>query len=123
MKKPFQFLILGLSLLIFEKAFSQDKYGDNPEMCKEKLSEFFEYAKTKDYEYAYQPWLWAFENCPKGSKNIYKYGLKIIEDRYQKATGEQKTVEAQLIDKIYEQRIQYFPDNLGKVYSDWALWL
>lgn len=24
------------------------------------------------------------------------------------------------IDKIYEQRIKYFPDNLGKVYSDWA---
>jgi len=24
------------------------------------------------------------------------------------------------IDKIFEQRIKYFPDNLGKVYSDWA---
>lgn len=123
MKKPFQILILIMSLLIFEKAFSQDKYGENPELCKEKLSEFFEYAKTKDYEYAYQPWLWSFENCPKASKNIYKYGLKIIEDRYQKATGDQKITEAQLIDKIYEQRIQYFPDNPGKVYSDWALWL
>lgn len=123
MKKPFQILVLIVSLLIFEKAFSQDKYGDNPEMCKEKLSEFFEYAKTKDYDYAYQPWLWVFENCPTASKNIYKYGLKIIEDRYNKASGEQKTNEAQLLNKIYEKRIQYFPDNLGKVYSDWALLL
>ena len=24
------------------------------------------------------------------------------------------------INKVYEQRIQYFPENLGKVYSDWA---
>lgn len=24
------------------------------------------------------------------------------------------------IEKVYEQRIQYFPENLGKVYSDWA---
>ncbi len=123
MKKPFQLVLLLTSLLIFEKAFSQDKYGESPDLCKEKLSEFFEYAKTKDYQYAYEPWLWTFENCPKASKNIYKYGLKIIEDRYEKATGDQKSVEAQLIDKIYEQRIQYFPDNLGKVYSDWALWL
>ncbi|NNC70441.1 MAG: hypothetical protein HKN90_06430 [Flavobacteriaceae bacterium] len=121
MRKPFQILILFASLLIFEKAFSQEKYGDNPEMCKEKLSEFFEYAKTEDYDYAYQPWLWVFENCPKASKNIYKYGLKIIEDRYQKSSGEQKTIEGELLNTIYEKRIQYFPDNLGKVYSDWAL--
>ena len=123
MKKPFQILIVLASLLIFEKAFSQDKYGENPDLCKEKLSEFFEYAKTKDFEYAYQPWLWVFENCPKASKNIYKYGLLIIEDRYQKAPAAQKIQEAKLIDDIYKKRIEYFPDNLGKVYSDWALWL
>ena len=121
MKKHFQKIVLVISILFFGNAFSQDKYGDNPDICREKLSEFFEYAKTKDYEYAYQPWLWCFENCPKASKNIYKYGLNIIEDRYQKATGDQKGIEAKMIDKIYEQRIQYFPDNLGKVYSDWAL--
>ena len=121
MKKPFQILILILNLLIFEKAFSQNRFGDTPELCREKLSEFFEYAKTKDYEYAYKPWLWVFENCPKASKNIYKYGLSIIEDRYQKASGDQKDTDAKMIDKIYGQRIQYFPDNLGKVYSDWAL--
>ena len=123
MKKPFQIILLVLSLLIFEKAFSQDKYGENPEMCKEKLSEFYEYARTKDYEYAYQPWLWVFENCPKGSKNIYKYGLQIIEDRYNKSDGDQKEIEAKLIDSIYLKRIEHFPDNLGKVYSDWAIWL
>ncbi len=123
MKKPFQIILLVLSLLIFEKAFSQDKYGENPEMCKEKLSEFYEYARTKDYEYAYQPWLWVFENCPKGSKNIYKYGLLIIEDRYNKSDGDQKEIEAKLIDSIYLKRVEHFPDNLGKVYSDWAIWL
>ncbi len=121
MKKHFQKIVLLICILFFGDAFSQDKYGSEPDICKEKLSEFYEYAKTKDYEYAYEPWLWCFENCPKGSKNIYKYGLNIVEDRYQKATGDQKAAEAKMIDKIYEQRIQYFPDNLGKVYSDWAL--
>jgi hypothetical protein len=122
MKKHFQISILiVLCLLNFESAFSQDKYGETPELCKEKLSEFYEFARYKDYTYSYEPWLWSFENCPASSKNIYKYGLKIVEDRYEKATGAQKDIESQLIDKIFIQRIKYFPDNLGKVYSDWAI--
>lgn len=122
MKKHSQNLVFILiCLLSFEGAFSQNKYGENPEDCKVKLSEFFEYAKNKDYQYAYDPWLWTFENCPESSKNIYKYGLLIAEERYEKAVGDQKIAESQLIDKIYTKRIQFFPDNLGKTYSDWAI--
>ena len=122
MKKHFQnYILIALCLLSFEGAFSQDKYGENPELCKEKLSEFYEFARNKDYQYSYEPWVWCFENCPASSKNIYKYGLKIIEDRYKKAAGAQKEAESALIDKIFAQRITYFPDNLGKVYSDWAI--
>ncbi len=122
MKKHLQnYISIILCLLTFEGAFSQDKYGENPELCREKLSEFYEFARNKDYQYSYEPWVWCFENCPASSKNIYKYGLKIIEHRYSKATGAQKETESALIDKIYEQRIKYFPDNLGKVYSDWAI--
>lgn len=122
MKKHFQISILILlCLLNFESAFSQDKYGENPELCKEKLSEFYEYARNKEYQYAYDSWVWVFENCPKGSKNIYKYGILIIEDRYKKSTGPQKGIESNLIDEIYAKRVENFPDNLGKVYSDWAV--
>jgi hypothetical protein len=121
MKKHTQnLLFILICLLSFEDAFSQDKYGEKPEDCKLKLSEFFEYAKNKDYQYAYDAWLWTFENCPKSSKNIYKYGLLMAEDRYEKATGTQKEIESKLIDKVYAKRIESFPDNLGKVYSDWA---
>ncbi len=121
MKKNFQILVfIFFCLLIFENAFSQDKYGENPELCKEKLSEFYEFAKNNDYEYAYEAWAYVFENCPKGSKNIYKYGLLIAEDRYNKATGAQKEIENKLIEEIYGKRVENFPDNLGKVYSDWA---
>ncbi len=86
MKKHFQILVfIFLCLLNFENAFAQDKYGENPELCKEKLSEFYEFARNKDYQYAYDAWVWTFENCPESSKNIYKYGLLIAEDRYEKA--------------------------------------
>ena len=46
MKKHPQILVFILiCLLSFEDVFSQMKYGENPEDCKVKLSEFFEYAK------------------------------------------------------------------------------
>ena len=122
MIKHFQYLLFILICLVsFGDAFSQNNYGENPEDCKIKLSEFFEYAKNKDYQYAYEPWLWTFENCAESSKNIYKYGLLIAEDRYTKATGAQKEIESKLIDKVYTKRIENFPDNLGKTYSDWAI--
>jgi tetratricopeptide (TPR) repeat protein len=109
------FLLAGVSNI-----YAQDKYGAEPEKCKTNLSIFYEYAKAKNYGPSYEPWTWVVENCPKGSKNIYKYGLLIAQDRYEKATGAQKETESQLVDKVYALRIVHFPDNLGKVYSDWA---
>ena len=121
MKKNVTNLVLSLLLLVgISNIYAQDKYGAEPEKCKTNLSIFYEYAKAKNYAPAYEPWTWVIENCPTSSKNIYKYGLKIAEHRYENATGAQKEVENSLIDKVYTKRIENFPDNLGKVYSDWA---
>jgi len=121
MRKNITQLLFSLFLLAgISNVYGQDKYGTEPEKCKTNLSIFYEYAKAKNYTPAYEPWTWVFDNCPKSSKNIYKYGLLIAKDRYAKASGAQKEVENKLIDKIYAQRIENFPDNLGKVYSDWA---
>ena len=46
--------------------------------------------------------------------------MQIANHRYKTAAGGQKETESQLIDKVYTMRIEHFPDNLGKVYSDWA---
>ncbi len=113
-------LMLGLFLLFGINTYAQDKYGAEPEKCKTNLSIFFEYAKANNFDPAYEPWTWVLENCPKASKNIYSRGLKIAEHRYKNATGTQKETESKLIDKVYTMRIEHFPDNLGKVYSDWA---
>lgn len=109
------FLTLGVST-----SFAQDKFGADAEKCKMNLSLFNEAAKAKNYDNAYEPWVWVMENCPKASKIIYSRGLKVAEHRYKNATGAAKETESKLIDKVYEMRIQHFPDNLGKVYSDWA---
>ncbi|MCK5676942.1 MAG: hypothetical protein KAH72_00495, partial [Flavobacteriaceae bacterium] len=103
---------------------AQDKYGSDPNKCKTNLSIFYEYAKVGNYTPAYEPWNWCMENCPASSKNLYKYGIKMAEDKYDKASSKtEKAKFAVEINKIYEQRIKYFPENLGKVYSDWANFL
>lgn len=110
------FLLLGIA-----STNAQDKYGSEPEKCKTNLSIFYEYAKVGNYDPAYEPWKWCIENCPTSSKNLYKYGIKMAEDKYSKATtpAEAQKISKE-IDEIYELRVKNFPDNLGKVYSDWA---
>jgi uncharacterized protein (DUF2344 family) len=118
LKKLFQILIfIILCLLNFGKAFSQDNYGKNPEKCQKNLSNLFKYSKAENYDLAYESWKWCFENCPSANVNIYYFGLKIANDKYEK--GDKEAV-SKLIDTIYTQRIKYFPNNLGRVYSNWA---
>ena len=123
MKTKNTILTIGL-VLFLGMTFSinaQDKYGSEPDKCKTNLSIFYEYAKVGNYKPAYDPWKWCIENCPSSSKNLYKYGIKMEEDRYAKSTTPSEAAKiSKEIDKIYAMRVKYFPDNLGKVYSDWA---
>jgi tetratricopeptide (TPR) repeat protein len=99
--------------------FAQDKYGSDPEKCKMNISLFHESVKSKNYTEAEEPWKWVYENCPKASQHIYSDGLKIA---LNKLKNGDTTAEA-LINEIYTKRIEHFPKNLGKVYSDWANFL
>jgi len=122
MKKVVKILIVSLVItaLTGQKITAQNSYGNDPEKCKLNLSIFYEYAKAKNYKAAFEPWLWCMDNCPKGSKNIYKYGLKMAMDRYKKATPAEKDKAKDLVIRVFEQRIVHYPDHLGKVYSDYA---
>ena len=79
-------VILFLSMGSFT-ANAQDKYGSDPDQCKTNLSLFHEAVKMKNYEAAYEPWLWCVENCPTASKIIYSDGIKMAEAKYDKAAG------------------------------------
>ncbi len=63
---------------------------------------------------------------PKGQKvqtndDIYKIGRQYFD--ISNANKAELAKLGKQIEGIYEQRIKYFPDNLGKVYSDWANFL
>lgn len=108
------FLITGINTL-----FAQDKYGAEPDKCKMNISLFHESVKGKNYAEALEPWNWVYKNCPKASKHIYSDGLKIALDKVKK--GDTNAID--LVNEIYTKRIEVFPSNLGKVYSDWATFL
>ena len=117
MKKHFQIIYIIICLLEVGNAFSQLKEKANPPTCKKKISEFFKFSKDKKYNLAYNSWEWCFKNCPASTIKIYKYGLKIIQEKHK---NEDTEFVNRLIDTIYTQRIKYFPVNLGNVYNNWA---
>ena len=55
-------------------------------------------------------------NCPKLSVNIYKLGVKIVDDMIAKGD---KVGGLALFNKIDSQRVIHYSKGLGKVYSDW----
>jgi len=60
-------------------------------------------------------------DCPKLSVNIYKFGDKLAKAQYKVAPDKAKY--ADLIKKIYEQRLQYYKKDEAKVHSDYATFL
>ena len=76
--------------------------------------------KSKNYEAAYENWLWCMDNSPKLSVNIYKLGITIAKDRLKKASSEDKPEAIALVRRVFDQRIQHYPKNLAKLYSDYA---
>ena len=57
----------------------------------------------------------------KTTDDIRKVGRKYFD--VTKANKPELIVLSKKVEEIYAQRIKYFPDNLGKVYSDWANFL
>ncbi len=82
------------------------------EDCKVNLALFTEYAKVKSYADAYEPWMKVYTECPSLSKNIYVFGVKILEWKIKQATTQEEFKEAfdQLM-KLYDDRIQYFGND------------
>ena len=78
---------------------------------------------AKNYERAFENWLWCFENAPKLTVNIYKLGYKLLEEREKNVTGEDLKKLHALRKQLYDAHIKHFPKNLPKVYSDYSEFL
>jgi tetratricopeptide (TPR) repeat protein len=95
-----------LTLFFTINIFSQSK-----EDCFSNLSIFAEYAKVKNYNAAYEPWLKLKADCPDLNAAIYVYGERILKDFIKNSDLNERTkFENDLLD-LYDEWLQYFPKS------------
>ena len=116
MKKVKQILVLLVMLATVSVAFAQQDAD-----CSVKYNLFKGDYKAGNYANAYDNWLWCMDNCPTLSVNIYKMGSTIAEYKLDNAkTPEEKAAAAKVMERVFTQRLQYYPQNIGLVYNDYA---
>ena len=76
MKKNILLSIVVLFVVNGNKIFGQDN-----QECIQNLSIFAEFAKVKNYDEAYAPWMAVRNECPQLNRAIYSYGERILKDR------------------------------------------
>jgi len=97
-------LFLGLTL----------GFAQNEDECLTKLSIMSEYAKAKNYEAAYAPFMELRSKCPKYNRAIYKYGEDILEDKIEKSSGAEKTAFINDLIKMWGERGTHFASKTPK---------
>ena len=102
-----KFLVLIVAILAVFSVSAQGKYGADEQKCKENLSMFREYYKQKNYDDAYNPWRWAYMNCPGSSGNIFKNAPKILKAKM-KADKVNKSAYVDTLMMVFDDRIKYF---------------
>ena len=106
--------------LLFFIATAPMIFSQAADDCNIKYNLFKGDYKAKKYEAAYENWIWCMDNCPTLSVNIYKYGIKIAENKLDKATETEKETAAKLVCRVYTQRLEHYPKDFAKIYNDIA---
>lgn len=102
--------------------FSINIFSQSNENCLSNLSIFAEYAKVKNYDTAYEPWMKVRRECPNINSALYIFGERILKDFIKKSSSnsDQNEYKEDLL-KLYDEWLKYFPKNkrgsnqLGKI--------
>ncbi|PTM10214.1 MAG: hypothetical protein DA407_04200 [Bacteroidetes bacterium] len=96
-------LLVALLFLGFNFATAQ---GNEEDM--NTLSIFSEYAKAKNYDAAYGPWMEIRQRNPKFNRAIFTYGENILEHKIEKSTGAEQVGFIKDLVKMWEERRMHF---------------
>ncbi|MBT8259116.1 MAG: hypothetical protein KJO49_11630 [Bacteroidia bacterium] len=102
-------VLIAVLALTFNMGFSQSNEEDM-----NTLSIFVEYAKAKNYDAAYTPWMELRQRNPKFNRAIYKYGEDILEDKIKKSSGSDKVAYVNDLIKLWDERGTYFTSKTPK---------
>jgi tetratricopeptide (TPR) repeat protein len=99
------FLFLGFNLAVAQDSNEEDLAT---------LSIFDQYAKAKNYEAAFSPWMELRLRNPKFSRAIYTHGEKILKYKIDKTSGSEKVVFIKDLVKLWEERQMHFASKTPK---------
>ena len=95
--------------------------GEDSIRCITNISLFVPYAKAGNFADAYDFWEQAYKECPGAHKDLYLYGVRIMDWKIKNEKDAAK--KAALIDElmaVYDNRVQYF-GNDQKYGKDWIV--
>ncbi len=98
------------------------RYGEDSVQCVRNWSLYAEYYRQRNYEMAYEPWKYMFEDCPRATINIYIHGANMLKHFYNETDDPERR--EQLVDSLmmlYDQRIEMFGEEgrvLGRKAAD-----
>src|SRR5690606_6797475 len=101
----FTLLFLGLNF-----GFSQE----TDEEVISKTSIFHEYVRAKNFDAAYEPWMYVRTKSPAYTLAIYADGAKILNDKIERSTGGEKAAFINDLLKLWEQQAEHFGDKTPK---------
>ena len=82
------------------------------EECVNNVIAFHGMVKNKQYDEAYEPWLYVYETCPNANRAIYVDGARIIEALYNSTFDEgEKRRLAELAIELQDKHIQYYGND------------
>ena len=90
-------------------AYNSEIYSKSSLDCMSNLSIFAEYAKVKNYDSAYEPWVAVKNECPDLNSAIYIYGERILKDFIKKNKGGDKVRYQNDLISLYDEWLKYFP--------------
>jgi tetratricopeptide (TPR) repeat protein len=92
------------------------KYGEDSVKCRENLYIYYELAKKRNFLEAYDGWDYVYNNCPRSSINNFIYGPYIVKAKMKEVPEAEKQKYKELLLKVYDKRLQYFPNPKKKGY-------
>ncbi|MDR1779237.1 MAG: tetratricopeptide repeat protein [Tannerella sp.] len=95
--------------------------GEDSLRCLTNISLATSYAKVNNFSDAYPFWKIAYDECPASTKDLYLYGVRIVNWQISQETDPAK--QATLIDDlmgVYDKRVKYFGDD-PRYGKDWIV--
>ncbi|MGJ5642518.1 tetratricopeptide repeat protein [Formosa sp. S-31] len=111
-----------VTLLVALLCLGLNSFAQNEAECGTKLSIFHEYVKAKNYDAAYEPWMFVRTTCPKFNNAIHIDGEKILKHKIDNSTGAEQAGYINDLMKLWDEKLVNFPAKAkqGEVLADKA---